>query len=161
VQLTMPGVPDIYQGCELAGFALVDPDNRRLVDYPRRRALLAALDGGDSADGLDAEKLLVTAQALRLRREYREWFTGGYTPLQATGPAARHALALRRGQAVTVATRLPAGLRDRGGWADTALEVPPGRWRDVLTDTTRAGPRLLLSDLAVRLPVTLLIPDGA
>jgi malto-oligosyltrehalose synthase len=149
VQLTMPGVPDVYQGCELAGFALVDPDNRRLVDE------------GGPADGLDAEKLLVTAQALRLRREHPDWFAGGYTPLQATGAAARHALAFRRGPAVTVVTRLPAGLRDRGGWADTALEVPAGRWRDVLTGATRAGPRLFLSDLAVRLPVSLLIPDGA
>ena len=161
VQLTMPGVPDVYQGCELAGYALVDPDNRRLVDYPLRRTLLAAHDQGSPANGLDAEKLLVTAQALRLRREHPDWFAGGYTSLHASGPAAGHALAFRRGQAVTVVTRLPAGLRDLGGWAGTALEVPAGRWRDVLTGTTRAGPYLLLSDLAVRLPVTLLIPDGA
>ncbi len=170
VQLTMPGVPDVYQGCELAGFALVDPDNRRLVDYSLRRALLAALDGGGErekqsggspAAGLDAEKLLVTAQALRLRRDHPHWFAGGYAPLAATGPAAPHAVAFRRGDAVAVATRLPAGLRERGGWADTALAVPDGRWRDVLTGTTHAGPYLLLSDLAVRLPVALLIPDVA
>jgi len=139
----------------------VDPDNRRLVDYPLRRTLLAAHDQGSPANGLDAEKLLVTARALRLRREHPDWFADGYTPLHASGPAAGHALAFRRGQAVTVVTRLPAGLRDLGGWAGTALEVPAGRWRDVLTGTTRAGPYLLLSDLAVRLPVTLLIPDGA
>ena len=123
VQLTMPGVPDVYQGCELAGFALVDPDNRRPVDYSLRRALLAALDGGAAranssagspAAGLDAEKLLVTARALRLRRDHPDWFAGGYAPLAATGPAAPHAVAFRRGDAVTVATRLPAGLRRTG-----------------------------------------------
>jgi (1->4)-alpha-D-glucan 1-alpha-D-glucosylmutase len=161
IQLTMPGVPDIYQGCELAGFALVDPDNRRLVDYPARQALLASLDGGSPAAHLDAEKLLVTAWTLRLRRDHPDWFARGYTPLHAEGPAAGHAVAFRRGQAITVATRLPAGLRQRGGWGDTTLQVPAGRWRDALTGATRAGPHLALSDLAERLPVALLLPDGA
>jgi (1->4)-alpha-D-glucan 1-alpha-D-glucosylmutase len=161
VQLTMPGVPDIYQGCELAGFALVDPDNRRLVDYPARRALLASLDGGSPAADLDAEKLLVTSWTLRLRRDHPDWFAGGYTPLHAAGPAAGHAVAFRRGQAITVATRLPAGLRQRGGWGGTTLQVPAERWRDALTGAIRAGPHLALSDLAERLPVALLLPDGA
>src|SRR5690242_21690503 len=79
VQLTMPGVADVYQGCELTGFALVDPDNRRLVDYGLRRGLLAAQDGPGSArpvaaTELDAEKLLVTSRALRLRRDRPGWF---------------------------------------------------------------------------------------
>jgi (1->4)-alpha-D-glucan 1-alpha-D-glucosylmutase len=161
VQLTMPGVADTYQGCELTGLALVDPDNRRLVDYPRRRALLAAHDDGAPATDLDSEKLLVTTGALRLRRDHPDWFAGGYAPLAAAGPAARHAVAFRRGDAITVATRLPAGLRERGGWAGTALEVPAGRWRDVLSAATHVGPRPLLSDLTERLPVAVLIPDGA
>jgi (1->4)-alpha-D-glucan 1-alpha-D-glucosylmutase len=161
VQLTMPGVADTYQGCELTGLALVDPDNRRLVDYPRRRALLAAHDDGAPATDLDSEKLLVTTGALRLQRDHPDWFAGGYTPLAAAGPAARHAVAFRRGDAITVATRLPAGLRERGGWAGTALEVPAGRWRDVLSAATHVGPRPLLSDLTERLPVAVLIPDGA
>jgi (1->4)-alpha-D-glucan 1-alpha-D-glucosylmutase len=161
VQLTMPGTADVYQGCELAGFALVDPDNRRLVDYQRRRALLAGLDAGTPADGLDAEKLLVTSRALRLRRDHPDWYAGGYAPVPAAGPAAGHVLAFRRGQAITVATRLPAGLRRRGGWAGTTLEVPPGRWRDVLTGAAHTGPRPLLSDIEIRLPVALLVPAGA
>src|SRR5262249_23295987 len=82
VRLTMPGVPDLYQGCELAGLSLVDPDNRRDVDFARRRGMLADLDAGRlDADGpadpqadlvarLDAAKLLVTARALRLRRDH-------------------------------------------------------------------------------------------
>ena len=161
VQLTMPGVPDVYQGCELAGLSLVDPDNRRPVDYDRRRRLLAALEARpDQVVGLDAEKLLVTSRALRLRREHPDWFAGGYTPLACEGPAAEHAVAfLRGGHAVTVATRLPAGLRRRGGWADTALPLPGLHWRDVLTGARHAGLRPLLADLTWRLPVALLVPE--
>ena len=158
VQLTMPGVADVYQGCELAGFSLVDPDNRRPVDYAQRRAMLTALDECSPALDLDAEKLLITSRALRLRRGHPDWFCGGYAPLRATGPAARHAVAFGRGPAITVATRLPTGLRHRGGWADTALELPEGRWRNVLTGATHTGSRLLLSDLTERLPVALLVP---
>ena len=165
----MPGAADVYQGCELAAFALVDPDNRRRVDYPRRRALLAALDAGAPATGLDAEKLLVTSRALRLRRLHPDWFTGGYAPLAADGPAAGHAVAFQRGCAITVATRLPEGLRRCGGWSTTALAVPDGRWLNVLTGATHTGLRPLLSDIlgrgggvgdstALRLPVALLVP---
>ncbi len=161
VQLTMPGVADVYQGCELTGLSLVDPDNRRPVDYQRRRRLLAALaDAPDAAVGLDAEKLLVTSRALALRRDHPDWFAAGYTPLSCDGPAAEHAVAFIRGDhAVTVVTRLPAGLRRRGGWADTALPLPDLHWRDVLTGVRHAGTRPPLAELTWRLPVALLIPD--
>ena len=161
VQLTMPGVPDIYQGCELTGLSLVDPDNRRPVDYERRRRLLAVLRvGEDQAVGLDAEKLLVTSRALGLRRAHPEWFAGGYTSLVGEGPAAQHAVAfVRGGQAVTVVTRLPAGLRRRGGWGDTALPLPRLHWWDVLTGVRHAGLRPPLSELTRRLPVALLVPE--
>jgi len=161
VQLTMPGVADLFQGCELTGLSLVDPDNRRPVDYERRRRLLAALRADpDQMAGLDAEKLLVTSRALWLRREHPDWFTGGYTPLGCEGPAAEHAVAFMRGEhAVTVATRLPAGLRRRGGWADTVLPLPELHWHDVLTGARHAGLRPLLSELTRRLPVALLIPE--
>jgi (1->4)-alpha-D-glucan 1-alpha-D-glucosylmutase len=161
VQLTMPGVADVYQGCELTGLSLVDPDNRRQVDYQRRRRLLAALAAApDQAVGLDAEKLLVTSRALWLRRDHPDWFAGSYTPLASEGPAAEHAFAfLRGGHAVTVVTRLPAGLRRRGGWADTGLPLPELHWRDVLTGVRHAGLRPPLAELTRRLPVALLIPD--
>jgi malto-oligosyltrehalose synthase len=160
VQLTMPGVPDVYQGCELTGLSLVDPDNRRAVDFDRRRLMLAALDAGESPDGLDQEKLLVTSRALRLRREHPDWFRGSYEPLASVGPAAAHALAFARGgRAVTVATRLPAGLLRGGGWADTALPLPEGRWRDALTGTVVTGPRALLGALTARYPVALLVAE--
>ncbi len=161
VQLTMPGAADVYQGCELAAFALVDPDNRRPVDYARRRALLAAQDAGAAAIDLDTEKLLVTSRALRLRRDHPDWFAGGYAPVAADGPAAGHAVAFRRGRAIVMATRLPARLARRGGWAGTTLPVPPGRWQDVLTGAAHDGPRPLLSDIALRLPVAILIPADA
>jgi maltooligosyltrehalose synthase len=160
VQLTMPGVPDVYQGCELTGLSLVDPDNRRPVDYQRRRRLLSALRAGQEVVGLDAEKLLLTGRALQLRRDHPEWFAGGYTPLAADGPAAEHVVAFMRGEhAVTVVTRLPAGLRRRGGWTDTVLPLPDLHWRDVLTGTRHAGLRPLLSEVTWRLPVALLIPE--
>ena len=162
VQLTMPGVADVYQGCELTGLSLVDPDNRRPVDFTLRRRMLGALDGDSPADGLDAEKLLVTSRALRLRRDHPDWFAGSYTPVLADGTAAGHAVAfLRGGNAVTVATRLPAGLRRAGGWAGTAVTLPAGRWRDALTGATHTGTKLLLSALTSRLPVALLVREGA
>ena len=187
VQLTMPGVPDVYQGCELTGFSLVDPDNRRPVDFAHRRRLLAALDasppalaGGPPpvppglpvqdrapapdpaalAGRLDREKLLVTSVALRLRRAHPGWFAGSYQPLPAHGPAARHAVAfIRGGHAVTVATRLTGVLSRAGGWAGTVLPLPGRRWRDVLTGATHAGPSPLLATVTQRYPVALLVPE--
>jgi (1->4)-alpha-D-glucan 1-alpha-D-glucosylmutase len=164
VQLTMPGVADVYQGCELTGLSLVDPDNRRPVDFGRRRRMLAALDGAEKsrAGGLDAAKLLVTARTLRLRREHPDWFVEGtYEPLAASGPCADHVVAfIRGGRAVTVATRLPRGLRRSGGWADTALTLPsPSAWRDVLSGTSYTGNPISLTELTERSPVALLVPE--
>ncbi len=111
--LTVPGVPDVYQGTELWDHSLADPDNRRPVDYDDRIALLA--DGSHP-------KLRVTAAALRLRRDRPELFTT-YAAVPASGPAADHVLAFDRGGAVTVVTRLPVGLERRGGWDDTTLRA--------------------------------------
>ena len=161
VQLTMPGVPDTYQGTELWEGSLVDPDNRRPVDYAARAELLAEVLTGagegtlPAMDSSGAAKLLVTATALRLRRERPELF-GSYTPLAASGPAADHIVAYDRGGAVTVATRLPVGLAARGGWADTELTLD-GDWTDRLTGRTYAGP-IPLADLLATYPVALLTP---
>jgi (1->4)-alpha-D-glucan 1-alpha-D-glucosylmutase len=170
VQLTMPGVPDVYQGCETAALSLVDPDNRREVDFTRICLDLSALDAsldailrGDAAGDLDSfstAKLLVTSRALRLRRARPEWFAGEYEPLAAAGHAAGHAVAFRRGQAITVATRLPVGLRRRGGWQDTALPLPAGAWADLLTGAVHRGGAVPMTVLTGRLPVALLVPEG-
>ena len=85
---------------------------------------------------------------------------GDYAPLSATGPAAQHVVAFcRGGHAITVATRLPAGLRHVGGWTGTTLRVAEQRWRDVLTGATHEGPLLLLSQLTRQLPVALLVAE--
>ena len=151
LQLTMPGVPDVYQGQELDDYSLVDPDNRRPVDYTELRRTLAAVD---AAAGAVPAKMLVTATALRLRRDRPGSFAGGYRPLAVTGAAADHAVAFARSDDVaTVATRLPVGLARRGGWGDTTLLLPHGEWTDLLTGRP-ATPRL--TDLLDGLPVALL-----
>jgi len=117
LQIAGPGVPDVYQGTELFEYSLVDPDNRRRVDWATRRELLARLDDGwlPDIDADGAAKLLVTVTALRLRR-YRPELFSGYRPLAAQGPAAAHAVAFARSPSlVAVATRLPVGLAARGG----------------------------------------------
>jgi (1->4)-alpha-D-glucan 1-alpha-D-glucosylmutase len=118
LKLTVPGVPDVYQGDELVTLSLVDPDNRRPVDWERRRALLdLVLDGGrpDPAQARDAEKLSLIVRALRLRAERHEVFaSGAYEPVDA-GP---DVCAFTRGGEVLVV----AVLRDAG--LDAAVDVP-------------------------------------
>jgi (1->4)-alpha-D-glucan 1-alpha-D-glucosylmutase len=159
VQLTMPGVPDVYQGTELWEDSLVDPDNRRPVDFAAQRFLLAALE--ESAEppplGPDgAAKLWVTSRVLRLRRDRPELLTG-YTPLWADGPANAHVVAFDRGGAVSVATRLPVTLERDGGWRDTVLDVG-GAATDVLTGQSVGG-TVPLADLLATYPVALLVRD--
>jgi (1->4)-alpha-D-glucan 1-alpha-D-glucosylmutase len=157
VQLTMPGVPDTYQGGELWDLSLVDPDNRRPVDFTLRAELLARIDSGwlPEVDDSGTAKLLVVSRALRARREHPERFTG-YTPLRATGPADGHAVAFARSGVVAVATRLPVGLAARGGWGETTLALPEGSWTDALTGFSTSS-RVPLADLLTRYPVALLL----
>ncbi len=169
IQLTMPGVPDVYQGSELWDLSLVDPDNRRPVDHALRRELLSRLDRGwrpgfdptAPADDGDpgATKLLATHAALRLRRDRPELF-GSYRALEADGPAADHAVAFDRGGAITVATRLPVTLAAAGGWRDTALPLPRGAWTDELTGRAVGGGSPPLAELLAQYPVALLVADG-
>jgi malto-oligosyltrehalose synthase/malto-oligosyltrehalose trehalohydrolase len=143
--LTMPGVPDVYQGSELLEQSLVDPDNRRPVDFH-------ALAGTLASDAVPA-KLRVTAAALRLRRDHPELFEA-YTAIDAIGEAADHAVAFDRGGAITVATRLPVALAARGGWGDTTLRLPPGDWVEATSGRPVTSNRL--ADLLADLPVALL-----
>jgi (1->4)-alpha-D-glucan 1-alpha-D-glucosylmutase len=152
LSITIPGVPDVYQGSELWETSLVDPDNRRPVDFDHRARVLAGEDGDDAVD-----KLHVTSTALRLRRDRPELFTT-YAPVAATGSAAAHVIAFDRGGAVTVVTRLPIGLEAAGGWGDTALELPDGRWHDVLTGAPTDG---RLAELLSVHPVALLVREDS
>ncbi|MGW5717728.1 malto-oligosyltrehalose synthase [Amycolatopsis sp. NPDC003865] len=160
VHLTAPGVPDVYQGTELWDFSLVDPDNRRPVDYAVRREVLARIAEGEQPeiDASGAAKLLVVHKALRLRREHPALFRG-YRPLRAEGPAAKHVLAYTRSADLAVAvTRLPVGLEAAGGWRGTVLPLPDGVWTDVLTGR-EATPDV--ATLFERYPVTVLVRGDA
>ncbi|WP_246210383.1 malto-oligosyltrehalose synthase [Nocardioides piscis] len=165
VAITMPGVPDVYQGSELWEQSLVDPDNRRPVDYDSRRRLLESVEAGErprllgGVDDPGHAKLLVTRAALRARRDRPELFSD-YTPLEAQGPAAGHALAFDRGGAVAVATRLPHALATRGGWSDTVLPLPPGEWVDELSGRTFTD-TAPLAELLREHPVALLLRAAA
>jgi len=147
VALTVPGVPDVYQGTELWEDSLVDPDNRRPVDYRARRAALAANDH---------PKMRVLTTALRLRRDRPDTFTdGGYTPLLADGAAADHLVAFMRGDdVVTAATRHSVRLAETG-WGDTSLVLPDGVWVDRIAGGRFTG-KVLASDLFAESPVALL-----
>lgn len=147
LSLTVPGVPDVYQGTELWEDSLTDPDNRRRVDFAARRAALAA--------GTHP-KMRITHAALRLRRDQPETFRRrGYRPLVAAGPAAEHVVAFRRGDDVVVAvSRWTARLADTG-WGDTAITLPDGAWTDRLTGRRWAG-TVRAAELFAELPGVLL-----
>jgi (1->4)-alpha-D-glucan 1-alpha-D-glucosylmutase len=160
----MPGVPDVYQGSELWEQSLVDPDNRRAVDFDARREVLARVVGGErpvltpSVHDPGHAKLLVTQAALTLRRNQPHRFTT-YAPVTTSGDAAEHLLAFDRGGALTVATRLPVGLAARG-WGATVVNLPDGRWADLLTGREYAG-HAPAHEVLADLPVALLISTGS
>ncbi|MHA6759183.1 malto-oligosyltrehalose synthase [Streptacidiphilus sp. PAMC 29251] len=168
LHLTMPGVPDLYQGSEEPLRTLVDPDNRHPVDLA---GLAARLDSADAeadpeadpeaaaaAEPLQFEKLHLTATALRLRRARPESFAGSYTPVDADP----HLVAYRRGEDVlAVATRLPLGLERRGGWTTETITLPPGRWTEALSTRDGFHGAVRLADLLAHLPVALLTRDPA
>jgi (1->4)-alpha-D-glucan 1-alpha-D-glucosylmutase len=148
VHLTMPGVPDVYQGTEGECRSLVDPDNRRPVAFPPQ---------------VPGEKDAVTAAALRLRARRPGAFgaAASYEPLTAEGPAAGHCVAFSRsGEVVTAVTRLSLRLAEAGGWQETRLALPPGRWADVLAPERVFTGDARVADLFDRLPVVLLERAG-
>jgi (1->4)-alpha-D-glucan 1-alpha-D-glucosylmutase len=145
--MTVPGIPDIYQGTELWDDSLVDPDNRRPVDYAARRQALKSLHH---------PKIRVVKAAVQMRRAHSDTFlTGDYRPVLAAGPAADHVVAFRRGDDVLVAvTRWTARLAQTG-WGDTELALPDGSWTDALTGKVITG-RVPTAELFAELPVALL-----
>ncbi|BAX92383.1 malto-oligosyltrehalose synthase [Mycobacterium shigaense] len=145
--LTVPGTPDTYQGTELWDDSLVDPDNRREVDYAARRAALQALEH---------PKIRVVTTALRLRRAHPDTFGhGDYIPLLADGDAGEHVLAFSRGADIVVAvTRWTVRLSEIG-WGNTVLPLPKGNWKDTITGVIADGPTSA-AQLFADLPVVLL-----
>ena len=166
---TAPGVPDLYQGAELWDLSLVDPDNRRPVDFDLRRKMLDELKGLQTAgilarmdDGLP--KLHVIHQALTLRGEKPEWFgkDAGYTPIAAQGAKAAHAVVYLRGDSVLTLTPREALILN-GDWADTTIRIPAGPWRNRLTGESIHVPRgnedILVGPLLREFPVALLVRE--
>jgi (1->4)-alpha-D-glucan 1-alpha-D-glucosylmutase len=145
--LTVPGVPDIYQGTELWDDSLVDPDNRRAVDYEVRRQALKSLQHN---------KIRIVKAALALRRARPDAFLrGGYHPVLAVGGGADHVVAFRRGDDVLVAvTRWTVHL-EQTGWGDTVVALPDGSWTNALTGAVITG-QVQAAELFAELPVALL-----
>jgi (1->4)-alpha-D-glucan 1-alpha-D-glucosylmutase len=168
---TAPGVPDLYQGTEVWDLSLVDPDNRRPVDYERRKELLRemkAMIGENVAARVMARmeegmpKMWVIHQALRLRRERPEWFgaEAGYTPLVVQGTKSDHVIAYLRGDAVaTVVPRLTMKVMD--AWRDTVVVLPVGTWTNRLTGAAMAGGAVSVKALLREFPVALLVREGS
>lgn len=163
LHLVGPGIPDVYQGTELWEDSLVDPDNRRPVDYTERRRRLA--DSAVPTDHTsDAAKFRVVKTALHVRRERQDSFVGGtYSPVTAVGSAAAHVVGFARGplleepDVIALATRHSLALATQG-WATTSVVLPDGQWVDRLTGVEHAGD-IEISTLFAALPVALLVRD--
>jgi len=162
LKLASPGVPDIYQGTELWDLSLVDPDNRRPVDYGLRRQLLDKVRSASADEVMSwaddgAPKLWLTERALAARHRFPASFATGaaYRPLGATGDHAGRVVAFVRGDdIVVIVPRLVMGLR--AGWGDTAVDLPAGQWTDTLGGATVSGP-VGLRELLADVPVALLV----
>jgi (1->4)-alpha-D-glucan 1-alpha-D-glucosylmutase len=163
--VTAPGVPDVYQGTELWDNSLVDPDNRRPVDHAQRAALLDALVAAPPEQALahlddGGAKLWLLAQVLRHRRRHPEPYRSPrYEPLAAAGAKARHVVAFERDGLVVVVPRLLLGLGS--DWADTTVELPAGRWTDLLGGGAREGGTTALAQLLGRFPIAVLVGADA
>ncbi len=166
LKYTAPGVPDLYQGSELWDLSLVDPDNRRPVDYECRRNLLKELDplqcSRSAAVAMErmeegVPKLWTIHRALMLRKRKPAWFgaEAGYTPLEVTGGAAEHAIAYLRGRSVvTVVPRFPFSLA--GAWRGTSVQIPAGRWTNEFTGEMIEGGAVPVATLLANFPIALL-----
>jgi (1->4)-alpha-D-glucan 1-alpha-D-glucosylmutase len=174
MKYTAPGVPDLYQGAELWDFSLVDPDNRRPVDYALRHDLLKQVQRMAAGQVLERAseglpKLWTIHHALKLRREHPEWFNAaaGYTPLAVSGKKNQHAIAFLRGDSVV--TVVPRWSMKLGSdWADTTVELPVDpnnngrfRWANRLTGRALEGGRVAVADLLRDFPIALLTREQA
>ncbi|HEY1279876.1 MAG TPA: hypothetical protein VGF22_09420, partial [Acidimicrobiales bacterium] len=160
--LTCPGVADLYQGTELWDLSLVDPDNRRPVDFEQRRRVLAALASATAADAWaeadgGAPKLFLIHRLLAHRRRRPDSYTSAsYEPLEVSGAHRGHVVAFTRG-----AVALVGACRSTVAWGDTAVDVPPGRWTDLLTGTAVQPGEQPVGPLFASFPVAVLARGDA
>jgi (1->4)-alpha-D-glucan 1-alpha-D-glucosylmutase len=174
LKCTTPGVPDFYQGTEIWNLSLVDPDNRRTVDFEERRRLLASLSNASPLDLLQdwpsgRIKLAVTHRMIQLRKGHPEVFElGSYEPLECTGHHAQCVIAFarktQRDAIVTIAPRLSnrMGFPAIGNaWRDTRVAVPPGEWSDAFTGQVLTSDGwLAVSDAMGEFPVAVIVRRG-
>ncbi len=188
IKITSPGVPDFYQGSELWDLSLVDPDNRRPVDFEKRRAMLAGIREQDDADiGRLVQDLLSTKEdgkiklfliyrALKAKKANREIFrSGAYIPLEPAGRFKNNVIAFawryEQQWALVVAPRFLSHLIQEGDfplgrqvWQDTEVIMPegmPAAWRNVITgEVLSVGKELFVGDIMLRFPVALLMGKG-
>jgi len=188
IKITSPGVPDFYQGSELWDLSLVDPDNRRPVDFEKRRAILAGIREREDADmGQLVQDLLSTREdgkiklfliyrALKAKKANREIFrSGAYLPLELAGRFRSHVIAFawryQRLWALVIAPRFLSHLIQAGDfplrrqvWQDTEVIMPdgaPAAWRNVITsEVLSAGKALFVGDILLNFPVALLMGEG-
>jgi (1->4)-alpha-D-glucan 1-alpha-D-glucosylmutase len=170
IKCTAPGVPDTYQGGELWDLSLVDPDNRRPVDYDERRKILSELEKGidvkeilsriDRSADNGMPKMWVIHHALSLRGKHPDCFgaDAAYTPLAAEGHRREHVVGYLRAERVaTIVPRWTLKLGD--SWASTTLELPQGSWKNVFTGDGVKGGRMRVQALLQHFPVALLMRE--
>ena len=165
--LTWLGVADIYQGSELTRTSLVDPDNRRAVDYDGEgglRAMLSQVSAGSSPRTLDQEKLRLTHRLAQLRAERPDTFVGPRSGYRAVPVTTSHAFAYARlldeePDVVVIVRRLGRRLRRLGGWREESVVLPDGQWTEVLTEESVDGGAQRLADVVGDLPVVVLARD--
>ena len=160
LKLTAPGVPDIYQGCELQDLSLVDPDNRRPVDFTLRWRFLgeAATSSAEDSWRRWAEgfpKLWLIHKTLTAISRYREFASFDFKPLFARGARSQHVAAFVRGRKlIPIVPRFP--LKVKNGWRDTAIKLPAGLWQNEFTAECWAG-TVRVVELFRKFPVSLLV----
>ncbi|MGI8433327.1 MAG: malto-oligosyltrehalose synthase [Nocardioidaceae bacterium] len=160
LQLTLPGIPDVYQGCELVERSLVDPDNRRPVDFAERVERLRRLDAGGACLDLDDEKLWLTSRVLRLRRQSAHLF-GPESTYRALASPPPHLLGFVRAERLTVVTTRAPLAQQRTGWAAARISLPDGSWTDLLASRPPVtGGEVAVADLLTELPVALLLRES-
>ena len=161
IKLTAPGVPDIYQGNEIWDFSVVDPDNRRPVDFELRQHLLAEVKKLSAEDAWKRRdeglpKLWLIRNVLVFKARHEKQFNGNYEPIFARGNNADHVVAFVRGESVmTVVSRFTQSRAGELPW----LLLPPGRWRNEFTGESFTG-EIFAGALLAKFPVALLVREN-
>ena len=165
IQMTAPGVADLYQGCEVTATSLVDPDNRRPVDFERLDQLLSHVRSGHLGS-VDDEKLRLTSAIAHLRKDEPDAFVSAQAGYEALPVSSGHAVAFARTdstgpRAITIATRLPRALQRIGGWGGQTVVLPEGEWIDIVSGRIHQGGAVPITTVLAQDPVVVLRRAGS